>query len=96
MGWVMCIRHRASLPTETASLTDAFDLLALLRAKRGLSALKFGNPGAKAVWGDTKAEIIAAKKIAVEMWDTTIVDIAAQVLRRLLHELTVGARTAGG
>jgi ATP-dependent exoDNAse (exonuclease V) beta subunit len=84
----------ASLRTEIASLTDDFDLLALLRAKRGLSTLKFGNPGAKAVWGDTKAEIIAAKKIAVEMWDTTIVDISAQVLRRLLHELIVGARTA--
>ncbi|HBA94353.1 MAG TPA: DNA helicase UvrD, partial [Acidimicrobiaceae bacterium] len=84
----------ASLRTEIATLTDDFDLLALLQVKRGLSTVKFGSPGATAVWGDTKAEIIAAKKVAVEMWDTTIVDVSDQVLRRLLHELIVGARTA--
>ena len=84
----------ASLRTEIATLTDDFDLLALLQVKWGLSTVKFGSPGATAVWGDTKAEIIAAKKVAVEMWDTTIVDVSDQVLRRLLHELIVGARTA--
>ncbi|MDG2428981.1 MAG: UvrD-helicase domain-containing protein [Acidimicrobiales bacterium] len=83
-----------ALQAELTSITDDFAMLALLQSKRGRSTLTFGNPGAVAVWGETKDEIIAAKKVAIETWDTTLIDVSDQVLQRLLHELIVGTRTA--
>ena len=83
-----------SLRAELASTTDEFAMLTLLQGKRGLSTVKFGNPGAIAVWGETKDEIMVAKKAAVDTWTATLIDVSDQVLQRLLHELIVGTRAA--
>jgi len=84
----------SGLRRDLAGTTDDFDRLEMLRTKALRSIIAFGNAGAASVWGETKDEIMEAKEDALLAWGATLVDVADQVLRRLLHELVIGASAA--
>ena len=79
----------SGLRSELAGTTDDFDRLQMLSTRALRSIIAFGNAGSASVWGETKDEIMEAKRAALEAWDATLVDIADQVIRRLLHELAI-------
>jgi len=84
----------SGLRRDLAGTTDDFDRLEMLRDKSRRSTVTFGNAGSASVWGETKDEIMDAKRAAVLTWDATLVDVADQVIRRLLHELVIGTSAA--
>ena len=84
----------SGLRRDLAGTTDDFDRLEILRTNARRSIIAFGKPGSASVWGETKDEIMEAKEGALLAWDATLVDVADQVLRRLLHELVIGASAA--
>ncbi len=84
----------SGLHRDLAGTTDDFDRLEMLRDKSRRSTVTFGNAGSASVWGETKDEIMDAKRAAVLTWDATLVDVADQVIRRLLHELVIGTSAA--
>ena len=84
----------SGLRRDLAGTTDDFDRLEMLRDKSRRSTVTFGNAGSASVWGETKDEIMDAKRAAVLTWDATLIDVADQVIRRLLHELVLGTSAA--
>ena len=84
----------SGLRRDLAGTTDDFDRLEMLRDKSRRSTVTFGNAGSASVWGETKDEIMDAKRSAVLTWDATLIDVADQVIRRLLHELVLGTSAA--
>ena len=90
----MRLNRVSGLRRDLAGTTDDFDRLEMLRTKALRSIIAFGNAGSASVWGETKDEVMEAKEDALLAWDATLVDVADQVLRRLLHELVIGARSA--
>ena len=84
----------SGLHRDLAGTTDDFDRLEMLRDKSRRSTVTFGNAGSASVWGETKDEVMDAKRAAVLTWDATLVDVADQVIRRLLHELVIGTSAA--
>jgi ATP-dependent helicase/nuclease subunit A len=70
-----------------AAAVDTGDPLEALRTAESLSLPKVGNLGTKALWGDTKAEVIGHINEARQARDDLVGRLRTEVLTRLVPEL---------